>query len=118
MPNVQFDTCGGGLGVRRIGHRVSAPCAVAQDEFDVLACVVAERIGRRQLQAHLHHVVRLFLQRGHAHRHLLDGVGAFVGDLPGLQHHIRQRPCAAGQHETGGFFVGAQCLGLMVCVGD
>ena len=42
-------------------------------------------------------------ERGHAHRQLLDGVGALVGHLARLQHHVGQRARAAGQHIPASF---------------
>ena len=38
--------------MRRVGHRVAAPRAVAQDELDVLAGAVLQGVVRRQLQPH------------------------------------------------------------------
>ena len=104
------------LGVRRVGHGVGAARTIAQDEFDVLACVVAEGVVGGQLQAHLHHVGRFFLQRGHAHRHFLDRKSAFVSDLARLQHHVALRHAAAGQHPASLRLGLAQGLGLVRAV--
>jgi len=54
VADVQFDA---GAVVRRIGHRVAAAHAVAQDEFDVLPGVVAQGVVGGQLQLDYHDVV-------------------------------------------------------------
>ena len=99
--------------VRRVGHRVAAARAVAQDEFDVLAGVELQRLAGRQLQAQQHHVVRLLRERQHAHRHLADRKGAGLGDLARFEHHVALGAGAAGQDVAGEFFLGAQRLALV-----
>ncbi|MNZ91940.1 hypothetical protein D3C78_1109460 [compost metagenome] len=95
------------------GHGIGAARPVAQNEFHVLARVVAELIGRGQLQVHLHHVMGHSFQSGHAHRHFPDRESAFVRDLARLQHHVAFGRGAAGEHIAVGFFLGAQGLGLV-----
>ena len=73
VTNVQLKAGCGFLHMRGGGHRVGAAGAVAQNEFHILTGVVLELFAGGQLQANLHHVVRFFLQRGHAHGHFLDG---------------------------------------------
>jgi hypothetical protein len=114
VADVQLDARGLCLCVRRVGHRVGPARAVTQHKFHVLPRVVAEGIGRGQLQLQLHHVGRAALQRAHAHGQLFDGEGAFVGDLARFEHHRRLCHAAAGQHPACGFFVGAQGL-VLVC---
>jgi len=46
---MQFDAWLVLLRVRRVGHRVAAPRAVAEDEFDVLAGVYCSSVIGRQL---------------------------------------------------------------------
>ena len=114
VTQMQFQP-GAGFGQRvwRIGHRVAAPRAIAQQEIDILTGVKLQRLAGGQLQAQLHHVVRQLFQRQHAHRHLADREGTGLGNLARRQHHIALRVRAAGQHEAIGFFLGAQCFGLM-----
>ena len=113
VANVQLQPRGLGLRVGGVGHGIGAAHATLQQELDVLARVVAEGVGRGQLQAQLHDIVRFFLEGNHAHGHLLDGEGAFVGDLARFEHHVGQGVGAAGQHKTCGFFVGRQGFGLV-----
>jgi hypothetical protein len=114
VADVQFEArARRGQGVGRIGHRVAAPRAVAQDELDVLARVELQRLARRQLQAHRHDVVRLLAEREHAHRHLADREGAGFGDLARFEHHVAECAGAAGQHVAGQLFLGAERLALV-----
>ncbi|MPM96004.1 hypothetical protein SDC9_143160 [bioreactor metagenome] len=116
VADVQFHAGCLFLEVRGRGHGVGAACAVAQDELDVLARVVLEVIRCRQLQFHLHDIVRQPRERGDPHRQLFDGESALVGDLARLQHHVGQRAGAAGQHESGLFFGGGKCFLRMFLV--
>ena len=63
LPPGMWRTCssidGGSPRLRgRVGHRVAAPRAVAQDELDVLAGAVLQGLVGRQLQPHHRHVGR------------------------------------------------------------
>jgi hypothetical protein len=107
-----------GAVVRRIGHAVAAPRAVAQDEFNVLPRVVAEGVVGRQLQLEHHHVMRHLFQRDHTRGHLLDGKGAFVGHLARLDQHVGLRHGAARQDEARSLFLRAQRLDLVRAMDD
>ena len=78
--------------------------------------MVLEHIGHRQLQAYHHHVVRSFGKAVQTRRHFLDREGAFVGHLTRLDDDIGMRHAAAGQDETGRFFLVRQCLQLVRAV--
>jgi hypothetical protein len=119
VPQVQLDARAGlAQRVRRVGHRIAAPGAVAQDEFHVLARMELQRLAGRQLQAHHHHVVRQPREALHAHRHLADRHGAGLGDLARLEHHVARGMGAAGEHEAGELLLGAQGLALVRAQGD
>ena len=96
-----------------VAHAVGTARAIAQDEFNVLPCVILHHIVGRQLQLDPHHIMREFLQRHHAARHFFDGESAGFGDLLGFKHHIRQRFGAAREHIAIGLLFRRERFGLM-----
>jgi hypothetical protein len=104
--------------VRRGRHRVAAARAVLQEELDVLAGVVLEAVVGRQLQLDDHDVVRGAGQAADAHRQLLDRQRVGGGHLARLEHQVAASGGAAGQHEAGGFLLGAERLGLVPAMDD
>ena len=57
VAQVQFQVGWCALVVRRIGHRVAAAVAIAQQKLHILPGVVLERFGSRQLQPQRNHIV-------------------------------------------------------------
>ena len=110
VAQVQFDTGLAGLRLWCAGHGVGAAVAVFEQHFDVLAGVILEGFGRRNLQAQYDHIVRHLLQAAHPGGQLLDGQGPLCGDLFGFQLHVGKRLCAAGQHQSLRLFFRTQCF--------
>ena len=102
--------------VRRVGHGITAPRAVAQDELDVLARAKGKRVIGGQLQLHHHHVGRFFNQAADPRGHFLDGQRACGRDLARFEHDIALRCGAAGQHKIGSLVFDAQGFALEVRV--
>ena len=92
--------------VRRVGHGVAAPRAVAQDELDVLAGAVLQVLVGRQLQAQHRHV------GGGALAMLSTRLGIFsTGNSPApgtLRASITQSVCGVAQQvqDQAGVFLG------------
>mmetsp|Transcript_41205 Transcript_41205/g.96295 ORF Transcript_41205/g.96295 Transcript_41205/m.96295 type:complete len:555 (-) Transcript_41205:257-1921(-) len=116
VADVQLDLAG--LAVRRIGHRIAAAGAVAQDELDILASAELEILVGRQLQAQHGHVGGRLVDRDDAGGQLEHRELASAGHRARLDDAVGLGAGAAGQHEAGGFLLGAQGLGLVVAVHD
>jgi hypothetical protein len=105
-------------GMRRVGHRVAAPGAVAQDELDVLAGAVLEQVVGGQLQANDRDVGRGPVDRDDAARQLPDRELARARHRPRFQDDVGLRRGLAGQDEAGDFLLVAERLLLMDAVDD
>ena len=116
-PQVQLDRRRRAEMTRRSGHRVAAPRAVAQDEFDVLPGAVLQRLVGRQLQAQHRHVGGRALDGHHAARHLEHRVLASTGHHARFDHAIGLR-CRAARQDEAGFLFGHRQRLLLVCTVD
>jgi hypothetical protein len=113
VAQVQFDGRRGAQLVRRVGHAVAAPRAIAQDELDILAGVVLQNLVGGQLQAQHDHVGCRSLQGQHTRRHLQHREFTRPRHAAGLQRAVALRRGATGQHQALRFFVGRQRLVLV-----
>ncbi|MBX3607875.1 MAG: NAD-dependent epimerase/dehydratase family protein [Piscinibacter sp.] len=116
VADVQLDEGLVGLGVRRVGHRVAAPCTVAQDELDVLPGVVAQRVIGRQLHRQHGDVGRGALDRHHAAGHLAHRELARARYGARLDHEVGLRRGAAGEDQPGFLLGRRKRLGLVRAV--
>ena len=116
VPDVQLDLAR--QRVRRVGHRVAAARAVAQDELDVLAGAELKVLVGSELHRQHGHVGRGLEHGDDTGRQLEHRELAGAGHGAGLDGAIGLRPRAAGQDEAGGLVLGRQRLGLVLAVHD
>ena len=101
VAHVQFDRRRAAQVVRRIGHAVAAPGAVAQDELDVLSGAVLQVLVGRQLQAQHGHVGGGPVDAQHAAGQLEHRVFAGAGHAARFDDAVGLRRGAAGEDEAG-----------------
>ena len=83
--------------VRRAGDGEAAPAPVVEQHVEILARLELQRLHRRQLEEHLHHIRRETLQARDPARQRLDLDIRDVGDQPRLDAEIRSRQRLAHQ---------------------
>ena len=111
VAQVQFQVGWCALVVRRIGHRVAAAVAIAQQKLHILPGVVLERFGGRRCS-------RSVITSSDTLCKLLTRTGIFSRGRPLPSPGATPAPHrwwggAAGQHPASRFFLRAQGLGLV-----
>src|SRR5574337_355607 len=116
VAKVQLDRRRAADAVHRVGHRVAAPRAVAQDDLDVLAGAVLQVLVRRQLQPQECDTRREALDAHHPRRELQHRVFAGAGHAARFDDAVGLRHGAAGQDQARLFLGDRQRLVLVRAV--